>query len=455
MRFMVSGVAVAAVLAATAVSAQDIKLESVRAHEAFLASDALRGRGSATPDEGVAAAYVASEFESYGLKTAPGMDGYLQTAAVVTPHLSGHASLAVGQGKTAEGAGLTLIYSAGAPISGSLTVASDPDPKNLPVGDILLIANPGTTPALNWWRAARGKNAKLVILRESDDTKKVYDRFGDTTGSAPSLEEAPPAMGGGKRPDLATLPPAAFDAAAKLAGEQVTLDLGGGTLDKSVTTNAIGYLPGSDPNAGIILITAHLDHLGVRPDGTIMHGANDDASGTTAVLEIAQAMASGPQPKRGILFVAYGSEELGGLGSQYFGMHPPIPLDQIVTNLEFEMIGAHDPKMDPGVMMMTGFDRSNLGETLKAQGALVAPDIYPDQHFFERSDNYSLALKGIVAHTISGWAVTPTYHDPSDTIANLDLDFMTKAIQSLIVPVKYLANSDFKPDWKPGGKPMP
>ena len=62
-------------------------------------------------------------------------------------------------------------------------------------------------------------------------------------------------------------------------------------------------------------------------------------------------------------------------------------------------------------------------------------------------------LKGIVAHTISGWAVTPTYHDKTDDIAHLDLPFMTQAIQSLIVPVEYLVNSDFKPEWKPGGKP--
>ena len=453
MRFVVSLVALTAALAATAVSAQDIRIESVRAHEAFLASDALKGRGSATPDEGVAAAYVASQFESYGLKPPPGMDSYLQTASVLTPKPGGHSSLSVGNAKTGEGAGMTLIYTNGHAISGSLTVASDPNPANLPVGDVLMISSPGTTAPSQWWRAANAKGAKLVILRESDETKKLYARFGSATGSEASLEEAPPAMV--RRADLVVLSPEAFDAATKQVGEQVTLDMGDGKLEKSLTTNAMAFLPGSDPSAGIILITAHMDHLGVRDDGTIMHGANDDASGTTAVLEIAQAMAAGPQPKRGILFVGYGSEELGGLGSQYFGMHPPIPLDQIVCNLEFEMIGAHDPKMDPGVMMMTGFDRSNLGETLKAQGALVAPDIYPDQHFFERSDNYSLALKGIVAHTISGWAVTPTYHDPSDTLANLDLDFMTKAIQSLIVPVKYLANSDFKPEWKPGGKPTP
>ncbi len=456
MRFAVSFLALA--LAASPVLAQSggwqVHPESVRAHEDFLASDALRGRGSATPDEGVAAAYVASQFESYGLKTAPGTDGYLQTATVVTPKPSGHATLTIAGSARQEGAGLTLIYSNVKAISGSLTVAGFDDPAQLPAGDVILVPSLGKTSASGWWRAARAKGVKLLILPESDETRAYVQRFDGKTGVSISLEDGGAGMGGA-RPDLATLSPDAFAAAIKQNGGQVTLDLGGATIEKSTTTNAIAYLPGSDPHAGIILITAHMDHLGVRDDGTIMHGANDDASGTTAVLEIAEAMAAGPQPKRGILFVGYGSEEIGGLGSTYFGAHPPIPLDQIVANLEFEMIGAHDPKMEPGVMMMTGFDRSDLGETLKAHGALVAPDIYPDQHFFERSDNYSLALKGIVAHTISGWAVTPTYHDPSDTIANLDIPFMTSAIQSLIVPVEYLANSDFKPSWKPGGKPTP
>jgi hypothetical protein len=103
--------------------------------------------------------------------------------------------------------------------------------------------------------------------------------------------------------------------------------------------------------------------------------------------------------------------------------------------------------------MMTGFERSDLGEALKAHGALVAADPYPDQHFFERSDNYSLAVTGVVAHTLSGWAVTPTYHTPDDTLANLNLPFMTRAIQSLIEPARWLADGDFTPQWKPGGKP--
>jgi len=103
---------------------------------------------------------------------------------------------------------------------------------------------------------------------------------------------------------------------------------------------------------------------------------------------------------------------------------------------------------------MTGFERSDFGEMLKRQGAKVAPDPYPEQHFFERSDNYQLALQGIVAHTVSGWATTPNYHSPEDTVANLNIDFMTSTIQSLIAPALWLANSDYVPRWKPGGKPV-
>jgi len=254
------------------------------------------------------------------------------------------------------------------------------------------------------------------------------------------------------QPALVALPDAAVDALATKNGASISLAVPIGA-DRSETTNAIGYLKGTDPTTGTLLFSAHLDHLGLRPDGTIMHGANDDASGTTAVLELAKVLAGGKTPKRSILFVAYGSEEIGEYGSTYFGEHPPIPLNQIIANVEFEMIGAQDPKLPTNTLMMTGFDRSNLGAALKQHGAFVTGDPYPEQHFFERSDNYALALKGIVAHTVSGWAVVPTYHQPTDTVENLNVPFMTKAIRSLVAPLEWLANSDFKPAWKPGGQP--
>jgi Zn-dependent M28 family amino/carboxypeptidase len=144
---------------------------------------------------------------------------------------------------------------------------------------------------------------------------------------------------------------------------------------------------------------------------------------------------------------------MGELGSTYFGENPPVALKDLVVNLEFEMIGNQDPKMPAGVLLLTGWDRSNLGPALKKHGALVGADPYPEQHFFERSDNYALALKGVVAHTAAGWGTPPTYHQPNDDMAHLDVAFMTKAIQSLIEPVRWLAQSDFRPQWNPGGAP--
>jgi len=294
----------------------------------------------------------------------------------------------------------------------------------------------------------------VVLLVQTPGTENLLGMLGGSTRTPIHLagDAAPMA-----RPTLVLLRAAA---AAKLTAED------GSAVDVAVkllpdakprrTFNAIGYLPGSDPSAGTVLLTAHLDHLGIgRPvnGDAIYNGANDDAAGTTAVLELAHALAAGPKLKRNVLFVCYGSEEIGELGSTYFGAHPPVPLRDLVTNLEFEMIGNQDPKMPKGVLLLTGWERSNLGPTLKEHGALLGPDPYPEQHFFERSDNYALALKGVVAHTAAGWGTPPTYHQPSDDIEHLDLGFMTAAIQSLVEPVRWLASSDFTPKWNDGGQP--
>jgi len=239
-------------------------------------------------------------------------------------------------------------------------------------------------------------------------------------------------------------------------GEQISLALNPVPGPAMYTYNAMGWLPGTDPNSGTILLTAHLDHLGVgKPvsGDSIYNGADDDAAGTTAVLELAHALASGPKPKRNVLFVCFGSEEQGGIGADYFREHPPVPLEQMVANLEFEMIGAQDPKLPKGVLLLTGWERSNLGPMLAKHGAKLGADPYPEQHFFERSDNYALALKGVVAHTAAGWGTPPWYHQPSDDLSHLDWEFMTGAIQSLIEPMRWLANSDFKPAWNVGGQP--
>ena len=434
-----------------------VKPEWVRAHEEFLASDAMHGRGSATHDEEITATYVASEFRAYGLKPAPGMPGYIQSAEVVSPTLDGHAMLSAQSVSAVEGTDLQLLASSGERVSGALLHVSAKKAAAAKVDRNSVVLLSGLTPgegALGVLRSLWRQHPAALVLEQGEVTQQISTVFGGKTRVAIHLKEVPPEFD-------ATIVALSGTVFSQLAGakdgEQVQIAVHiAPQAAPRMTYNAIGYLEGSDPKSGTILLTAHLDHLGIGRavnGDAIYNGANDDAAGTTAVLELAHALAAGPRLKRNMLFVCYGSEEIGELGSTYFGMHPPVPLKELVANLEFEMIGAQDPKMPKGVLLFTGWERSNLGPTLKKHGALVGPDPYPEQQFFERSDNYALALKGVVAHTAAGWGTPPTYHQPDDDLAHLDLPFMTAAIQSLVEPVRWLADSDFRPEWVPGGAP--
>ncbi|ADW68773.1 M28 family peptidase [Granulicella tundricola] len=438
-------------------AAWTVKPEWVRAHEEFLASDVMAGRGSATRDEEITATYVASEFMGYGLKMAPGMSSYLQAAEVVSPRLDGHAVLKAGGVTLNEGSDFTLLISSGADVSGPVAMVSgDLKTARVSKGAVVVVgALPAGQAGMQAIGAVQRSGPAMVVVGEDESTQGLYTMFGGKTRTPIRLKDA---AAGRTRATIVSVSKAGM---AKLAG------LGSGTVlslhvhvvpeaTARKTFNAIGYLEGSEPGSGTILLTAHLDHLGIGAPvngDSIYNGANDDAAGTTAVLELAHALAGGPKTRRNVLFVCYGSEEAGELGSTYFGEHPPVPLKELVANLEFEMIGTQDPKMPKGVLLLTGWERSNLGPTLKEHGALLGPDPYPEEHFFERSDNYALALQGVVAHTAAGWGTPPTYHKPDDDLAHLDIGFMTSAIQSLVEPVRWLATSDFKPAWNAGGEP--
>jgi len=223
--------------------------------------------------------------------------------------------------------------------------------------------------------------------------------------------------------------------------------------------NVIGILPGADPamSKDAILLTAHLDHLGIGParnGDTIYNGADDDASGVAAVLELARSFAHARRrPRRTVLFVLFGSEEIGGYGHRYFLSHSPIPLSRIVANLEFEMIGRPDPAISQQDLWLTGYSRSDLGPELARHGAHLVADPHPAQHFFRRSDNYDLARAGIVAQTISSFGLHADYHQPSDEISRLDFTHLDSAVASLAAPIAWLASTTWKPSWRPGGKP--
>ena len=224
------------------------------------------------------------------------------------------------------------------------------------------------------------------------------------------------------------------------------------------TRNVIAILPGRDTKLKeqVVLLSAHMDHLGIgKPvnGDAIYNGADDDASGCAAVLELARELSHGKPPKRTVIFVFFGSEETGGQGNEYFLEHPPAQLRNIVANLEFEMIGRPDPAVKRDELWLTGYERSNLGPELASHGAKLVADPHPDENFFQRSDNFALARQGIVAHTVSSFGLHKDYHRPSDDLAHIDFTHMEQAIASVLKPVRWLVNSDFTPQWVEGKKP--
>ncbi len=431
----------------------------VSAHERFLSSDALQGRGSATRDEQIAAEYVGSQFESYHLKPAPGMTGFVQTIDLVRPQLDGRATLTGPDVSLTEPRDFRVLATTGEPVTGTLVrvPANSVDKAEVKKGEAVVLDFHDVSAAKVFRTVTRlhRAGADLMLLDGGEALEKqlggmpdaIRSRFADGTQAQIGMDLGTVIL---LKPEAGKL----LEAIKTRATIKLSVTPVEGA--KSATYNAVGFLPGWDKSAGTLLISAHLDHLGVASPvngDSIYNGADDDASGTTAVLELARVLAAGSRLRRSILFACFGSEELGGYGDTWFVHHSPVALGQIVANLEFEMIGAQDPKLPKGTLLLTGWERSNLGPTLRLHGAKLGRDPYPEQHFFERSDNYALAKRGIIAHTVAGYGTPPYYHQPNDDFSHLDIAFMTSAIQSFVNPLRWLANTSFRPQWNPGGKP--
>jgi hypothetical protein len=225
--------------------------------------------------------------------------------------------------------------------------------------------------------------------------------------------------------------------------------------------NLLGLIRGSDSTVtrGHVLIGAHYDHIGVRTvPGTvdsIFNGADDDASGVVAVLEIARIIGQGQRPRRTIVFAAWTGEEIGELGARWYTDHPARPLNTMVANLEIEMIGRPDSLAGGrGRGWLTGYERSTMGDMFKRLGIPIVPDKRPGQNFFARSDNYAFALRGIVAHTLSSYNMHDDYHRPSDEVGKVDSRHLAELINAAAQAVRAVADGP-APQWKPGGRPNP
>jgi hypothetical protein len=222
--------------------------------------------------------------------------------------------------------------------------------------------------------------------------------------------------------------------------------------------NVLGIIRGSDPTLAHehILVGAHFDHLGIGRTingDSVYNGADDDASGVAAVLEIARLLSAGPRPARTIVLAITTGEEDGLLGINWYIAHPPIPVEQMVAGLMIELIARPDSLAGgAGKTWLTGFERSTVGDSLAAKGIAVVADPRPSQNFFYRADNFAFARRGIVAHTLSSFSLHSDYHQPTDDIGRVDFEHMAAVINQAAKAVRTLADGA-KPQWKPGGKP--
>lgn len=444
-------------MGAVAAPETDISDSLVRAHMSFLASDALNGRGSGTRDEWIAATYIGAQFERLGLQPLGDQRGFVQTVEIERTEAVDAPVLTVDGTKYTQGKEMLIRALAKNTVSGTLQKYRPGKPV-IP-GAMLLVPAESSERALKIAAKAAG-----VLVGADEGIRQYWNEL----ARSPVTIGTPRIIGldDEKAPEEGQLQiilsGEAYQAMASLK-DGTPVSFAATTRSVRIKTwNAIGALPGSEPDQAkkAILLSAHLDHLGAAEheagdaDGDrIYNGADDDASGTTAVLALAEALAQGARPHRTVIFALFGSEEAGGFGAKWVVERPPLPLTSIVANLEFEMIGRPDAKVAPKTLWLTGWERTDLGPELAKHGARLVADPHPDQNFFMRSDNITLARRGVIAQTISSYGMHGEYHQPSDDLQHIDFAHMTQAIQSMLGSIRWLADSAFEPQWRSGGRP--
>jgi Zn-dependent M28 family amino/carboxypeptidase len=461
--------------------------EDLKAHVYVLASDSLEGRETAEPGQRMAAAYIASHFKRIGLKPL-GTDGsYLQPFEVevtkVDPlrsHMVVNASEAWNQ---PWGQGFLSMSMKDTSVTASVVIVGYTDTRIAPelrskVAGRIVLSLLGTRQQASDTSAnapmqrifsARRDSGVVVSLSIADDTgrtsfARIYEMLAGfgmdkgqmrLKGAAPGTRMAQQQVRGLVSAEVADrmLRAAGMNLAelrARAAREAdfrpVFLDQVSVTVDNVIiretrtSENVAGLLEGSDPTLKneVIVFTGHYDHVGKTKSGIIYYGADDDASGTAAVMELAEAFVANPvRPKRSLLFMTVSGEEKGLLGSTYYVEHPLWPLSSTVANLNSDMLGRMDtkyePKNDPNYVYVIGSDkispeldsllRSANDRSAKLQLDYTYNDENDPNQFYRRSDHYNFAKNGIpVVFFFTG--THADYHQPTDTPNKLLYDRM-------------------------------
>jgi hypothetical protein len=468
----------------SSISSRDLK-----SHVSFLASDEMGGRYALGPSIRIAARYLASRLESYGYK-AGARGSFLQRIPLKYRSFDPYGSkVRISSGATknefryAEDflpdytgevsfEGQLVFMGYGEPMTNGLDVKNKiaiilseggAEGKALEAGAAGVIRVPPAG-VLRAWAigASAALTSSVVIARGEEEVSSTVIRRTITAG--PKLTRWI-ASALGKDTDYLTSPDGKPRPAQPLdATAQVRVKVA--IKDAPPAHNVIGLLEGSDPRLKqeYVVFSAHYDHVGDQRDGAIYNGADDDGSGVAAVLEIAEAFAVGPRPKRSIMIVFHTAEEIGLLGSQFNTDHEPaVPISKLVADFNIDMIGRsrspgdNDPEnaalSDRNTVYVIGAKRlsselNRISEQTNAETTRLRldhsldNDSHPERLYY-RSDHYNYAKHGIpVIFYFTG--LHRDYHQPTDDIEKLDFEKMERIARLIFSTGWRVANLDHR-----------
>jgi hypothetical protein len=445
-----------------------ISADSLRGHLSFIASDLLEGRGTPSRGLDLAAEYIAAQFRRAGLEPI-GKDGYYQTDEMiqVEPVKTGfEMNIDVdGRSISIPREQITPRFRSPLDIKDARIYKLDREhdiPRSQDLEDSVVItelpefSGAGATEAIRKFRklaaALEKAKPKLTLMLSVDGLAELDTNL--VIPKAFSSDESPAIIVRNEE----TLK---WYAAVKAGATSAVLGLREpAAVETHVKVhNVIGLLRGSDPvlKDTYMLVTAHYDHLGMRPNGTgdrIYNGANDDGSGTVSVIELASALATlNPRPKRSIVFMMFFGEEEGTLGSKFYASHPVFPIAKTIADVNLEQVGRTDDVDGPKVSQatFTGYPYSDLPRVFRVAGARTGVRVLSDEKygdsFFVRSDNAALADEGVPAHTLAVALDFPDYHKVSDKWQKINYDNMAKVDRMLALGLMMLADNPVPPKW--------
>lgn len=388
-----------------------IKADDVERIIKTLSGDDMQGRGTFTPGIDKAATFIEGEFKAAGIKPLTGATGFRQSFTMVrTNPVSSKVTL-----NGVEVAADKVAITASSPFNWA--ALDGVEVVKLAAGKNFMAEYQGIL--------SSGKNT--VVLVDSSYAsmfKRLVSRSkrgGMAVKGATADKPVVFVMGG----------------MADVTSLAVAYDV---KTEEKPLFNVAGMIPGKSKPNEYVVFSGHYDHLGIVKGNSVMegdsiaNGADDDASGTTAVISLAKFYKKLNNNERTLIFVAFTAEEVGGYGSQYFSkqMDP----DKVVAMFNIEMIGK-DSKFGPNSAFITGYERSDFGKILQnnLEGTAFKfyPDPYPQQNLFYRSDNATLAALGVPAHTISTDQIDTDklYHTVKDDFSSLDVKNILATIKAI------------------------